>query len=83
MQTPSPDPAPPPVTLETATITPPAAEPGWSSTEFWMGVVGALVVLLGPHLGWSVSPSEQAALVTLIVSAYAIARGIRKHGTAG
>jgi hypothetical protein len=51
--------------------------PALKTTEFWASFLGVAAVLLAP-LGFSVSPTLQAALVTMIVGLFTLGRGVRK-----
>jgi hypothetical protein len=59
-------------------------EPGWTTTEFWVTaitVVLSVVGVLHPGFHLPVSVQDASALCAAVaVAAYAIARGIRKHG---
>ncbi len=83
-------PAPPVTTPATAVLalTPPVAEPGYMTTEFWLAIFGNIVSFL-VAFNFIHFTNEQTqvigGLATMAATniAYALARGIRKNGTSG
>lgn len=70
----------------------PTAEPGYTTTEFWLATVTSASTLIGTTLvDFGVVPSLNAAQraditglailgVSVVAGLYAVARAIRKHG---
>lgn len=54
------------------------AEPGYTTTEFWISVLAVVAVLLNPT-GIKFTPDMQAAIAGAIVSLYGIYRTWRKN----
>lgn len=69
-------------------VIPPAAEPGYTTTEFWGKVavqaIGLLTLFGVIHLG-SAQSDAVTGMVALVAPelVYAVARAVRKSGTSG
>lgn len=64
---------------------PPVVEPGWQTTEFWASAATSLIgmlVMLGVVHPSSAQTDSVVGAITLFGPqvAYAISRGLRKHG---
>ena len=71
----------------------PTAEAGYTTTEFWATAATALITAiigLVSAFGLHVTDAQRAgilgvagAIITLVVGAYTVSRGVRKSGTPG
>lgn len=50
---------------------------GWKTTEFWIGLFGAVLVCLNDQFGWGFDTNTIVAAVTMIVS-YIASRTVLK-----
>lgn len=55
-----------------------SVEAGYTTTEFWLTVIGAVGTLLQPILHTGLTPEQAYALATLLVIVYTVSRTIRK-----
>lgn len=51
-------------------------KPGWRTTEFWLTLAGSLWTVFGS----AAPPAVKAIVAAALPAAYAISRGLAKHG---
>ena len=51
---------------------------GWTTSEFWVAAVGAVIPLLNQAFGWNIPPETIASFAGLLAS-YVISRGVAKR----
>lgn len=55
---------------------------GWKTTEFWLGLFGAILIFLNDYFGWKFDTNTIVAEVTMVVG-YIASRTVLKARNGG